>query len=142
MKTFTYALGCVAVCFSTVFSAEAPAPQVSSKVAGAVGTFTPPYPGRSNPFQLPNNTAAMVTRRDATVHQIDLRLKGFINVGEGLRAVVVLNGEVTSLANGERRGELQVLDIAPPTLTLQQGRHRWTESLLNPQATKAIAQNQ
>lgn len=127
-------------CCSVVFSAEPPATPASSATAKPVAhDFHPPYPERSNPFQLPDSKAALATRREAVVQHIDLRLKGFVNVGGTVRAVVAIDGEVTALAVGDRRADIQILEVTPPTLTLQRGRHRWTESLLNMQVAKGTS---
>lgn len=98
--------------------------------------FQPPYPERANPFQLPDSKAALATRREAVVQHVDLQLKGFVKVGGVQRAVVALDGQVAMLELGDRRGDIQVLEVAPPTLTLQRGRHRWTESLRNEQVAR------
>lgn len=111
----------------TLQAAETP-PSSAGKTAPE---FNPPYPDRANPFRLPDSKTALASRREAIVQQIDLKLKGFISVGSAPRAVIAIDGDVTTLGVGDRRGDIQVLEIAPPTLTLQRGRHRWVESLLD-----------
>lgn len=118
-------------------AAESPAGPTPVATVDAKSGFNPPYSERTNPFQLPDSKAALATRREAVVQQVDLRLKGFVNVGGTVRAVMAIDGEVTALAVGDRRGDIEVLEVAPPSLTLQRGRHRWTESLLDVRAGKA-----
>jgi hypothetical protein len=120
-------------------SKSLPTPPASVTSPGAAEAFVAPYPDRTNPFQMPDNKAALATRRDAVVQQIDLHLKGFVNSGDGTRAVVLIDGVVTSLGADEKRGDLQVLEIAPPVLTLQRGRHRWSESIVKPSTNKAAS---
>lgn len=109
--------------------------ETTTPAKAATAPFTPPYPQRNDPFKQPDGQAALASRREAAVQQTNLKLKGFVNVG-GLRAVVEIDGQTMALSPGERRGDIQVLEVSPPTLTLQRGRHRWTENLLAKPAAK------
>ena len=123
----------------TACLAESPPPAKPSPAPASAPAFNPPFPERTNPFQLPDSKAALASRREAVVQQIDLRLKGFVNVGGTLRAVVAIDGDIAALGVGDRRGDIQILEVAPPMLTLQRGRHRWTESLLDVNAAASEA---
>lgn len=135
--------GSLAAAALAVDNPTLPPPPPATAAAIALGTpgFDPPYPPRSNPFQLPDSKAALATRREAVVQHIDLQLKGFVNVGGSLRAVVAIDGDVVAMAEGERRGDIEMMEVTPPTMTLQRGRHRWTESLLEPNPTKGGAKS-
>jgi hypothetical protein len=95
--------------------------------AAAPAEFVPPYAHRVNPFRQPDNKTLLASRREAP-QQMQLQLKGFINA-DGLRAVVQIDGQTTLLAAGVRQGDLEVLEVTEKSVTLQRGRHRWTESL-------------
>lgn len=109
----------------------------AADAAPATPVFQPPFPQRSNPFRQPDNKQVLAARRESLAQQTQLRLKGFVRVGSEVRAILEHDGELLTLSAGERRGDTQILEIAPPTLTLQRGRHRWTESIID--AAAAIA---
>ena len=58
----------------------------------------------------------------------DIRLKGFIDVGE-IQAVLSVDGVVATVPAGQRHGNVQVLEISPPMVILQRGRLRWKQTL-------------
>ncbi len=92
-------------------------------------TFVLPYPERVDPFRQPINSEVIASRRDASVQQLNLKLKGFIDVGDR-KAVLEINEKIVVLATGETRHDIRMIEMTPHAVTLQRGRHRWTESLL------------
>jgi hypothetical protein len=102
-------------------------PAAKPATASEKPAFQPPFAAR-NPFQLPDGKAVLAQRREAVVQQINLKLKGFVNVS-GVRAVVEIDGKLESLAAGDKRGSIEVLEVTPPTLMLQRGPNRWIETL-------------
>jgi hypothetical protein len=57
-----------------------------------------------------------------------VRLKGFVNV-DGLKALLLVDGNVVSVRPGEECAGVEVIEVAPPRVILQRGRLRWTEDL-------------
>lgn len=110
------------------FTMQAAIAAEPSKATNVKPAFTPPYPERVDPFRQPINKEALVSRH-ASVQQLDLKLKGFVNVGTR-KAVFEINGKMVALGAGDSQNEIQVLDMNEQAVTLQRGRHRWTESLL------------
>lgn len=86
-------------------------------------------------FKQPDRAALAARPQAQQQQQSNLRLKGFINV-DGLRAVVEIDGKMTTLQAGEKKGDIQVLEITNTGLTLQRGRNRWTEPLIEPTVEK------
>jgi hypothetical protein len=90
--------------------------------------FDLPYPDRSQLFQSPKVRRSAVAKRGTQENSQRVRLKGFVNL-DGIRAILVVNGETTSLAAGDKSQGIEVISIKPPRVTLQRGRVRWTESI-------------
>jgi hypothetical protein len=127
---------------SAALAADPPKPAVATPAKAAAAAtekpaFQPPFPPR-NPFQLPDGKAVLAQRREAVVQQINLKLKGFVNVS-GTRAVVEIDGKLETLAAGDKRGSIEVLEVTPPTLMLQRGPNRWVETLNEAQGKVAVA---
>lgn len=75
-------------------------------------------------FQPPSRKHAVKNSNSTS----EVLLRGFVNVDRP-KALLVVDGRLQALAVGERRGELEVIQIDRPLVTLQRGRVRWTESL-------------
>ncbi|HZZ73529.1 MAG TPA: hypothetical protein VFE24_14850 [Pirellulales bacterium] len=88
--------------------------------------FHAPFPQREELFQPPNHKGLTKAQRDE-VHT-EVILKGFVNV-DGTKALLSINGKVASMSAGETQFGVELVSIAPPQVTLQRGRVRWTESL-------------
>jgi hypothetical protein len=138
-----FSLGLVLVASSAAPAADPPKPAPAPPAAKATAStaekpaFQPPFPAR-NPFQLPDGKAVLAQRREAVVQQINLKLKGFVNVS-GTRAVVEIDGKLETLAAGDKRGSIEVLEVTPPTLMLQRGPNRWVETLNEVHGKVAVA---
>ena len=90
--------------------------------------FEAPYPERSQLFQSPNARRSSAAQRNAPSNAPQVQLKGFVNL-DGIRAILVFNGETNTLAAGDESAGVEVISIEPPRVTLQRGRVRWTETL-------------
>ncbi|NQU20729.1 MAG: hypothetical protein HQ567_05550 [Candidatus Nealsonbacteria bacterium] len=88
--------------------------------------FEYPFPDRDDLFLPP--AKKQTTSESRPESSEDVVLMGFADVG-GARAVLRIDGIVTSLRVGESRGEVRVLAIDPPKVSLQRGKRQWTESL-------------
>jgi hypothetical protein len=80
--------------------------------------------GRDEFFQPPASRPPATKRDEA----LQVALKGFIETDK-LRALLAVSGELRMLATGEQLAGVHVVQISPPTVTLQRGRIRWNESL-------------
>ena len=88
--------------------------------------FEYPFPDREDLFLPPVKKPS--TRDTRPKSDEDVVLMGFADVGVA-RAVLKIDGIVTSLRVGESRGDVRVLAIDPPRVNLQRGERQWTESL-------------
>jgi hypothetical protein len=91
----------------------------------AVAEFTPPFPQRLELFEPPQRQST--ARRDDE-HGETVELKGFIYVDEP-RAVLSIDGVISSVPEGGEKYGVQVISIEPPTVVLQRGRNRWPATL-------------
>lgn len=92
--------------------------------------FEPPFPGRLHPFAPPGRVATSANRK-LVAEESGVSLKGFANVS-GIRAVLLIDGEATTLAEGQQHGDVRVIAIQPPEVTLRRGREVWKETLRRP----------
>jgi len=89
--------------------------------------YQPPYPDRVDLFLAPKREGRRSTRND---QQDAVELLGFVNV-DHQRAVLMINGAVYPVAEGDTRFGIEVISIQPPGVVLQRGRQRWQASLEN-----------
>ena len=108
----------------TATAVDASAEGASAKPAAT--TFTPPFPHRDEFFQPPNHKGLTKAQKEEVRTEIVLR--GFANV-DGLKVILAINGKPFSLGVGENQFGIEVVNVAPPQVTLQRGRVRWTETL-------------
>ncbi|MBX7168055.1 MAG: hypothetical protein K1X74_17095 [Pirellulales bacterium] len=92
--------------------------------------FQPPYPERDDYFKRPE--IAKVARTDSAARDSAVELKGFVDV-EGLKALVTIDGLLTTVAQGEQHSGIEIIEVAPPKVIFQRGRVRWTEALFQQQ---------
>jgi hypothetical protein len=104
------------------------APEVADadKTTDAATAYTPPFPERLELFQPPMRAQSTARRDDE--HGEAVELKGFIYVDEP-RAVLSIDGVVSSVPEGGEKYGVQVISIEPPTVVLQRGRDRWPATL-------------
>lgn len=107
-------------------SAAASAPVAAETPSDA--PYKPPFPEREDPFLRPDMTKVASAKATTGTETFDVRLKGFINV-DGMQALLVLDGKLIQVAEGDVREGIQVIQVAPPQVVLQRGRTRWTETL-------------
>ena len=91
--------------------------------------YTPPYPSRENPFELPADPVTPAMAEDQS--HPDVRVLGFANV-DGPRAIVQINGKPHTLGEGDRADQIELVQISAPQVTLQYRRQRWTASINDP----------
>jgi hypothetical protein len=95
--------------------------------------FEPPFPARPNPFARPDRDTQAAVQPNGESSDGDVVLRGFANVGEP-RAVLLIDGEVMTLATGQTKRGVFVMEIAPPEVTLRRGRFVWKTSLQRPES--------
>lgn len=93
-----------------------------------VANYTPPFPDRKNLFTPPKRQGGVQFKNGESEESVVLM--GFVRVDEPL-AVLSVNGEVVSIAEGAKQYGIEVISIHPPTVVLQRGRQRWQASLEN-----------
>ena len=91
-----------------------------------VGAYRPPYPDRVDLFLAPKREGkSKLNEREGAVE-----LLGFVNVDRH-RAVLLINGAVYPIAEGDSQLGVEVISIQPPAVVLQRGRQRWQATLEN-----------
>ncbi|RIK87738.1 MAG: hypothetical protein DCC67_01460 [Planctomycetota bacterium] len=101
-----------------------PAPPASNRQAD----YKPPFPDRKDLFVPPKRQGGVRLSDGETEDSVVLL--GFVRVNEPL-AVLSVNGEVASIAEGAAQYGIEVISIQPPSVVLQRGRQRWQASLEN-----------
>ena len=91
-------------------------------------TYKPPYPDRNQLFQSPRVRRSSLAGRGTRDGAQRVQLRGFVNL-DGIRAILIVNGETNSMAAGDVSDGIEVISINPPRVTLQRSRVRWTETL-------------
>ena len=91
-------------------------------------TYKPPYPDRNQLFQSPRVRRSSLAGRGTRDGAQRVQLRGFVNL-DGIRAILIVNGETNSMAAGDVSDGIEVISIDPPRVTLQRSRVRWTETL-------------
>ena len=101
---------------------------IHGKTEEALPEYEWPNPDRSEIFLPPANkpaSAAVEKRNDYGVALI-----GFANVGRK-QVLLEIDGIIAPLTVGDTRGELQVLAIDPPEVTLKRRGRQWTIKLFD-----------
>ena len=89
-----------------------------------VADYQPPFPDRVDLFVPPKREGGQA----ASGNESAIELLGFVRV-DRLRAILKVNGEVTPMAAGDTRLDLEVISVNPPNVLLQRGRQRWQATL-------------
>ena len=93
----------------------------------ATEIYQPPYPDRVDLFLAPKRRG----RKNVLDEQENaVELLGFVNV-DHLCAVLMINGAVYPVAEGDSHFGVEVISIQPPAVVLQRGRQRWQATLEN-----------
>ena len=102
--------------------------QSPTEPEAAEEAFPLPYPERTDIFEEPDEN--LVSRPDLQDEYdiADLRLKGFVDIN-GQQALVMWNGRIRAVSEGDQLGDVQIIEITPPEIRFQRGRVRWVESL-------------
>ena len=87
--------------------------------------FPLPFPEREELFRVPNRPEGRAESRGEVG---EVALKGFVNTGQP-KVLLIVDGQLEALAAGDQRGDLVVIQIAPPEVTLERGRLRWVQSI-------------
>jgi len=91
-----------------------------------VDIYQPPYPDRVDLFLAPKREGkSTLNDQEGAVE-----LLGFVNVDRH-RAVLLINGAVYPIAEGDSQLGVEVISIQPPAVVLQRGRQRWQATLEN-----------
>ena len=101
---------------------------VSTEQEPANTTLEYPSPGREEIF-LPPVKQPLADQRSSDSGE-GVVLMGFADV-DGARVILRIDGIITSLRAGESRGDVSVLSIDPPKVTLQRAGRQWTKSLVD-----------
>lgn len=104
----------------------APEPKPEDTTPPAVA-YIPPYPQRTDLFTPPKRVRQSA-RRTSGDSDDAVELMGFVTVDQP-RAVLSIDGVVTSLPAGGQKYGIEVIAVEPPKVILQRGRNRWTASL-------------
>ncbi|MCH7750744.1 MAG: hypothetical protein IH898_01110 [Planctomycetes bacterium] len=123
-STDTLAETTLAKAESTITAQEATDQEVTEQ--RIVDVYQPPYPDRVDLFLAPKREGkSTLNDREGAVE-----LLGFVNVDRH-RAVLLINGAVYPIAEGDSQLGVEVISIQPPAVVLQRGRQRWQATLEN-----------
>jgi hypothetical protein len=110
---------------------SAPPPQAKAepivKMRPQSVSYQPPFPERVELF-VPPVRAAGVVDSDTGAAEDQVVLNGFVNVDQP-RAVLVIDGQLATLAVGTQQFGVEVLSISPPSVRLKRGDFEWTDSI-------------
>jgi hypothetical protein len=104
---------------------EDPGPTDAAKEA-ATEPYTPPFPDRVDLFVAPKRQGGGGQSHDSSERAVELM--GFIRVDRS-RAILSINGQVSSIAEGETVDGIEVISVQPPSVLLQRGRQRWQATI-------------
>ena len=104
----------------------ATAPQADAAPA-KIADFQAPFPDRVDLFVPPKREGGAATSGQGA-NDGAVELLGFVRV-DRQRAVLSINGEINSLAEGDTQFGIQVISVHPPNVVLQRGRQRWQATL-------------
>jgi hypothetical protein len=88
--------------------------------------YTPPFPDRVDLFVAPKRQGGGSGSTEAGERAVELM--GFIRVDEP-RAILSINGQVSSIARGESIDGIEVISVQPPSVLLRRGRQRWQATI-------------
>ncbi len=109
------------------------APDISGSNAAA---WSAPYPQRKNAFAYPGDSVdAVETKKTDTSLTSSVSVVGFANVD---RPVVMLKFREQTYTMGvdDKHGSIQVIEIAPPRVTLKMANLVWTISMFDKSSAK------
>lgn len=92
----------------------------------ATEPYTPPFPDRVDLFVAPKRQGGGGQSHDSGERAVELM--GFIRVDRS-RAILSINGQVSSIAEGETVDGIEVISVQPPSVLLQRGRQRWQATI-------------
>lgn len=119
--------------------------------------FAPPFPENANFFSPPTDAGAVAVAvpqiaaddskaadQPAATGQLDLRVIGFVQVeGERPKAMLHVNGQLEIVAAGDTLGDLEILDVSEPLVSLQHADQEVTVGLSDRSAgNHRVAQRQ
>ena len=105
----------------------APAPQTAEVAPAKIADYQPPFPDRVDLFVPPKREGGAATSGQGA-NDSAVELLGFVRV-DRQRAVLSINGEIHSLAEGDAQFGIEVVSVHPPNVVLQRGRQRWQATL-------------
>jgi len=88
--------------------------------------YTPPFPDRVDLFAAPNRKVQLKNGE----HGRAVEILGFSNLDQP-QALLLVNGEVSTLAEGDSRWGVKILSIKNPVVVYEQGKQRLQLSLNN-----------
>lgn len=93
--------------------------------------WSPPYAQRTNAFAYPGaSSEAVETTKTDTSLTSSVSVIGFANVGHPV-VMLKFRDQMHSLSVGDKRGSIEVIDIAPPRVTLKMANLVWTVSMFD-----------
>lgn len=99
--------------------------------------FRPPYPNREELFVPPSKEIRTTAESQGTVS--GLRLVGIADM-DGPRAILEIEGVVTTMTSGEERHGIKVVSIGRMEVVLERNGRTWTESLMSGSTGKQKAE--
>lgn len=120
---------------ATADAAKAPATEPTSPPV-ETAEFEPPYPQRQELFQPPRADESVATQTQP--REAEVELKGFAHAGE-LKALLTIDGQLIAVPVGQVVGDLELISIAPPAVTLRRAGRSWVESLRSSKSSQSLS---
>lgn len=121
-------------------ASEIAAPEQKSGEPNQIGAaWTPPFPENNNFFSPPAIDALKTLQPLADRKTQDVRVIGFSKLVDGpARVLLSIDGKIELAAAGDAINGIQVLEIAEPSVTLQQQNDRWSLALFDQKADAGV----
>jgi hypothetical protein len=104
-----------------------------SEIPEEAAEFEPPFADRNEIFLPPSETIVEDNPRRGGFRPLSLR--GFVDV-DGLQALIEMDGEINEVHEGDILSGIQVVRIAPPSVTLRRGQQEWNETFSQPEVSQ------
>jgi hypothetical protein len=112
-------------------NAIADQPTATAPTSGAdaakIVDYAAPFPDRIDLFVPPKREGGAASAAQGA-NDSAVELMGFVRV-DRQRALLSINGEIASMAEGDSQFGVEVISVRPPNVVLQRGRQRWQATL-------------
>ena len=110
-------------------ASEADSPTDQSATEPVEEMFQLPFPERTDLFEEPDVEFVSQPDLQGEGDTAELRLKGFVVFNGQQQALVMWNGKIQVVSEGDQLGDIEIIKVAPPEILFKRGRERLRQSL-------------